>query len=90
MHVKACACYIAIYHYPHACDICYISGIDWEGPVSLAIDGEETVTVEELTQMLTETQNVRSTGFKFILIFNLICSGSINIVLLGHDKCSSS
>ena len=31
-------------------------GIDWGGPVSL--DGEDTVTVEELTEMLNETQKV--------------------------------
>ena len=31
-------------------------GIDWEGPVSL--DDEDTVTVEELTEMLTDTQKV--------------------------------
>ena len=28
----------------------------WEGPVSL--DGEDALTVEELTEMLTETQRV--------------------------------
>ena len=32
-------------------------GIDWEGPVSLDND-EDTVTVEEPTEMLTETQKV--------------------------------